>query len=98
VWDDDHAHAPALFLHGNTTGGNLEEEELKAAVELLISTHDPRYTQRVDELWPVVENNFEGNAVMAVRALPYMSEAYRKRLATRTRAYNEQLAATRRLC
>ncbi|NTU84756.1 MAG: glycoside hydrolase, partial [Chloroflexales bacterium] len=29
VWDEEHGHPPAIFHHGNTTGGALEEEELK---------------------------------------------------------------------
>jgi hypothetical protein len=91
VWDEEHDHAPDLFHHGNTTGGQLDEEELKAAVELLIATKDPRYTQRIDELWLEIEKNFDGNAAVAVRALPYMSQSYAQRLEDRARVYSEQL-------
>ncbi|HZG68700.1 MAG TPA: glycoside hydrolase family 9 protein, partial [Herpetosiphonaceae bacterium] len=78
VWDEEHAHAPVLFHHGNTTGGGLEEEELKAAVELLVTTQDPRYAQRIEELWPAVDRSFHANAALAIRALPYLGESYRQ--------------------
>jgi endoglucanase len=91
VWDEEHQHAPDLFRHGNTTGGQLEEEELKAALELLISTQDPRYAQRIDELWPAVEQHFAQHAVVAVRAMPYMSESYAKKLEAQVRLYGERL-------
>jgi endoglucanase len=38
VWKDEHSHAPVIFRSFNTTGGELDEEEVKAAVELLIAT------------------------------------------------------------
>ena len=91
VWDEEHQHTPDLFHHGNTTGGQLDEEELKAAVELLISTKDPRYAQRIEELWPAIEKNFDGNATVAVRAMPYMNDSYANRLEARARVYREQL-------
>ena len=91
VWDEEHAHAPDLFHHGNTTGGQLEEEELKAAVELLICTEDPRYAQRIDELWPTIEQNFDQHAALAVRALPYMNESYAKKLEARVRVYSQHV-------
>jgi hypothetical protein len=91
VWLEEHQHAPDLFRHGNTTGGQLEDEELKAAVELLITTKDSLYAKRIDELWPAIDKNFSGNAVVAVRALPYMNAAYAKKLEARTRVYREQL-------
>lgn len=91
VWDEEHQHAPDLFRHGNTTGGQLEEEELKAAVELLISTREPRYAQRIEELWPAIEKDFPLHAVMAVRAMPYMSQDYARRLEARTKIYRAQL-------
>ena len=38
VWDEEHKQAPSLFHSFNTTGGDLHEDETKAAVELLIAT------------------------------------------------------------
>jgi hypothetical protein len=91
VWDEEHLHAPDLFQHGNTTGGQLEQEELKAAVELLISTSDPRHAARIEELWPSIERHFAANAALAVRAMPHMSETFAKKLHDRVKEYGEQL-------
>jgi endoglucanase len=91
VWDEEHQHVPDVFQWGNTTGGPLVDEELKAAVELLITTGDARYAQRIEELWPEVENTFERNARYAVRALPHMSAGYAEKLESSVRLYREQL-------
>jgi hypothetical protein len=91
VWDEEHAHAPDLFHHGNTTGGQLEDEELKAALELLISTQEAGYARRIDELWPTIEQNFDELAALAVRALPYMNKAFATRLKARAREYGQHL-------
>ncbi len=92
VWDEEHTHAPDIFAHGNTTGGSLEEEELRAAVELLICTGDARYAQRIDELWPAIERNFAKHAEVAVRAIPYMDASYAGRFEDRVAAYSQEIA------
>jgi endoglucanase len=76
VWEEEHSHEPDIFRHGNTTGGGLESEELKAAIELLITTGDEKYAERIRELWPVIEERFLWFATLAVRAIPYMDEEY----------------------
>ncbi len=38
VWDEERKAPPAIFHSFNTTGGELRDEETKAAVELLIAT------------------------------------------------------------
>ncbi|MCJ7778419.1 MAG: glycoside hydrolase family 9 protein [Sedimentisphaerales bacterium] len=91
VWDQEHSHEPNLFYHGNTTGGPLEEEELKAAVELLICTKEAQYATRINELWPTIEKRFGGNAALAVRAIPYMDKSYSEKLEALVRAYKGQL-------
>jgi hypothetical protein len=91
VWDEEHGHAPDLFRHGNTTGGQLEDEELKAAVELLICTKDSRYAKRINELWPHIEKQFSRTAALVVRAIPYMDASYSKKVETLVRAYKDQL-------
>lgn len=91
VWDEEHSHEPDIFYHGNTTGGPLQGEELKAAVELLICTGEPKYVRRINELWPVVDEQFGRNAAMAVRAMPHMDADYRRKLAARVRAYEEEI-------
>ncbi|MBN1428911.1 MAG: glycoside hydrolase family 9 protein [Anaerolineae bacterium] len=91
VWEEEHQHEPIIFQHGNTTGGPLLIEEMRAATELLLTTQDARYAERIEELWPEVEENFEWNAVAAVRALPHMSADYAGRLEARVKTYREKL-------
>src|SRR5690606_23918282 len=83
---------PVIFQHGNTTGGRIEHEELKATVELLITTDGgDRYRDRILEMLPFIEQNFFSTAVQAVRALPYMDDAYRTRIEAAVRALAEQI-------
>src|SRR5690625_7704376 len=66
-------------------------EQLKAAVELLITTEEPQYAQAVRELLPEVEGFFAPNAAMLVMALPYMDDAYAQRLEELTRGDRESV-------
>ena len=91
VWTDEHSHKPDLFHVGNTTGGELEEEELKAALELLICTKDAQYAKRIEELLPYIEKNFTRCAVFAVRAIPYMNSDYSKKLKPLVQNYKTQI-------
>jgi endoglucanase len=91
VWEEEHSHTPDLFHHGNTTGGSLVEEELKAAVELLITTKDDKYAKRINELWPTIENKFSHNAAYAVRAIPFMDAAYSKKLEPLVKIYQQEM-------
>src|SRR5262249_30872652 len=51
VWSYEHSHAPAIFRSFNTTGGELDEEEVKAAVELLLATRGEKlYATRLQAL------------------------------------------------
>jgi endoglucanase len=92
VWDEEHSHEPYLFHSGNTTGGQLNEEELKAAVELLITTKDTRYLNRIEELWNTLETTFYRNAAMAIRSLPYMDLSYKEKIRELTLAYHDTIA------
>jgi endoglucanase len=79
VWDEEHSHEPDLFSYGNTTGGQLKAEELKAAVELLSCTKNNKYKLRIVELLNEMESNDRQvifNAANFVQALPYMDETY----------------------
>lgn len=90
IWTEEHSHAPYTFRHGNTTGGPLDEEELKAAVELLVTTRDSVYKDRIYGLLPDIEKKFGRVAVWAVKALPYMDRRYQDTLESLTRRYKEQ--------
>ncbi len=90
VWADEAAKPqPDLFRHGNTTGGKLEHEQLKAATELLISTGDAKYAQAIKKLLGEVE--FGVNASWFVRAIPHMGAEFKADLNTKALAYGEQL-------
>jgi hypothetical protein len=88
VWDDEHSHAPNIFRSFNTTGGDLQTEEVKAAVELLITTKGGEaYRKLLNELWPVIQQRFIFLNWTAVRAIPYMDAQYRANLEQAVRAY-----------
>ena len=91
VWKEERSHAPDIFMHGNTTGGPLAEEELKAAVELLITTKNEQYAQRISELVPSMEKGFNRYATMAVRVLPYMNADYRQKISNLVSAYKTRV-------
>ena len=89
VWEYEQEREPNLFRFGNTTGGRLEEEMLKTAVELLISTSEQRYADKINELVPEVETRFGNNAMMLMAAMPYMDSSYASRMEELTRQYRE---------
>lgn len=91
VWDEEHDREPALFRHGNTTGGELDEEELRAAVELLLATGETRYAWRVEALWPAIDGSFGELGATVARALPHMGPAFARRLEERARAFADEL-------
>jgi hypothetical protein len=92
VWKFEKGRKPNLFSHGNTTGGDPADEELRAAIELLITTRDQHYANRVNELWPVIDEKFGLHAADAVRASAFMDAGFRKKLRARALSYREQLA------
>jgi hypothetical protein len=91
VWDQEHSHEPNIFRSGNTTGGPLEIEELNAALELLICTKDVKYADRINELWPAIEKQFDHFASLAVRAKPCMDATFSQKLESLVRAYKNDL-------
>jgi len=91
VWNEEHSHEPDIFSHGNTTGGPLKAEELKAAVELLICTKEDKYGKRINELLFEMENQFNFNAANFVRVLPYMNESYSKKVEELVNNYKTNL-------
>ena len=92
VWQEEHSHEPDLFRHGNTTGGQLEPEEFNAAVELLITTGDSIYKNRINELWPGIERQFFFNVAPAVRAIPFMDDAYVQKLRALVENFNKGMS------
>ncbi|WP_339656379.1 glycoside hydrolase family 9 protein, partial [uncultured Salegentibacter sp.] len=96
VWKEEHSKEPDLFHHGNTTGGTLEDEELKAAVELLLSTKDEMYATRIKEMWPTIDKNFNLHAGRVMKILTYMDEDFKQKLKNRVKDYKNEIAEHRK--
>ena len=95
VWDEEHKVAPAVFHSFNTTGGDLRDEEIKAAVELLIATKGGElYRTRLTELLPTIEERFAFLGGLAVRAIPFMDADYKDALRSTLRTYKTKLDAS----
>jgi len=93
VWDFEHGRKPNLYHYGNTTGGDPADEELKAAVQLLLATHEAQYARRIAELWPAIDAHFAINAHFAVQALPEMDAGFAAKLRQRALAWKAQRKA-----
>lgn len=93
VWEEEHSKEPDLFHHGNTTGGSLEDEELKAAVELLVTTKEQKYADRIEEMWPTIDKNFASHGGRVIKVIPYMNEEFKRKLRDRVASYRSELDA-----
>jgi endoglucanase len=94
IWDEEHKQPPALFHSFNTTGGELPDEETKAAVELLIATNgEAVYRNRLKELLPTIQQRFDALGWIAVRAIPLMDPEFKIALASSTQSYKCKLDA-----
>jgi hypothetical protein len=97
AWEEEQGlDQPYTFRHGNTTGGPLPAEEMKAALELLVTTGEARYAERFAEFLPELEANFSQHAILAVRAMPWLDKPYEatlRRLAGQHRKTLEEYAA-----
>ena len=91
TWDEEHSHEPVIFKHGNTTGGDVIDEEIGAAVELLICTKDKKYAARIEELWEAIDKKFMFLGAKICRVLPYLSKDFNQKFEKRVLAYNEDL-------
>ncbi len=93
VWDYEQNKEPKLFRYGNTTGGRLENEKLRAAVELLVTTKKDKYAKSVQELMPNIREGFIFNATLAARALPFMDESFNREIESLTSSYKDSVNA-----
>ena len=94
VWREEQAkEEPDLFRHGNTTGGPLATEELRAAIELLVTTGDDEYGQRILDYLPEIEARFPSHATVATRAMPYLGEDFTAKIRELALAHRERLDA-----
>jgi endoglucanase len=94
VWREEQSQdEPDLFRHGNTTGGPLATEELRAAIELLVATGDDEYGQRILDYLPEIEERFAFHATVATRAMPFLGDDFAAKIRELTLAYRERLDA-----
>ena len=81
VWEEEHSQEPDTFKSGNTTGGPLPSEELKCAVELLITTKEDKYKKRIKELIKgIEEERLIFSAIPLTRAIPFMDKTYEEEI------------------
>jgi hypothetical protein len=92
VWDFEHGREPNLFTVGNTSGGDVRDEEIAAAVELLLATKAPRYAQRLAAMWPEIEARFVFVVPDLIRAMPAMDAPYAAKLRALAAASREDPA------
>jgi hypothetical protein len=94
VWHDEHSHPAVIFRSFNTTGGDLEDEEARAAVELIIATKGhAAYKARLNALLPAVQRNFSELGWTAARALPFMDAGFKKSLEKSLREFKAKQTA-----
>jgi endoglucanase len=94
VWDEENAKAkPDLFHHGNTTGGRLEDEKVKAATELLIATGDKKYAKAIEKLLPQKPMDFAIRLPWLMRAMPHMPSDYAAKMRKFAEGYKKAMAA-----
>ena len=92
VWEQEQKSAPVEFHSFNTTGGDLRDEEVKAAVELLLASHGGEiYRKRLEELKPVTSERFARLGWIAVRAMPLMDAQYKESLARALTDYKSKM-------
>ncbi len=92
VWEFEKGRTPNLFRVGNTTGGDVGDEEIACATELLLTTKDARYAARLTELWPVIDERFAFNVGEVLRVLPLMDDTFRARVRSRAQKHRDDMA------
>ncbi|GHS98633.1 hypothetical protein FACS189421_07580 [Bacteroidia bacterium] len=95
IWTEEHTHEPDIFVYKglNTIGGALEPEEFRAAVELLQATGEERYKQRINEMYPAIQDKFGWFAGLIAQAIPLMDEPFKKQVEPQVKIYMDNLAA-----
>jgi hypothetical protein len=95
IWAEEHSHEPNLFVYKglNTIGGALDAEEFRAAVELLQTTGDEDYKQRINEMYPEIQKQFGRFAGSIAQALPLMDASFKAQIEPEVKQYMERMAA-----
>src|SRR5690606_25826169 len=93
AWEFEQSREPNQFRVGNTTGGHPDDEQLRAAVQLLLSTGEAQYAEDIRALWPSVGGErFGFNIPALVAALPKMDQGFRDQVRERAVQPREQFA------
>jgi hypothetical protein len=96
IWAEEHSlPEPYIFRHGNTTGGPLETEEFRAAIELWLTTGEEGYKTRINDYWPATQQQFDRYAALVAQVLPSLGESFKERVADFVAAYSERLSHER---
>ncbi len=96
AWDYEQSHPP-VSQHSAYVPRNPEVQEVLATAELLVSTDEKRYRDRLVELLPTVKANVRRVGWAVVRALPHVgddgfADAVREALAEYGRLLADELA------
>ena len=73
AWEFEQSHPPARFANPYVPE-RADTQEVIAAVELLITTHEARYAERLKALLPVVAERPDEVGWAAARALPFVKD------------------------
>jgi endoglucanase len=91
AWAEEHTHPPLIYRSFNTTGGDLDVNETRAVIEMVLASNgDEIYRNRLKELLPVIQKRFMFLGPSAVRAIPLMDAEYKMALAQSTREFKQQ--------
>jgi len=94
IWKEEHSHQPDIFDYPglNTVGGQLDMEELRAAIELLHATSEAQYKNRILEMYPEIEKQFGRFALLIAQAIPLMDASFKQQAEPDVKKYMEQIA------
>ena len=74
AWDYERTHLPARFANPYIPD-RADIQEVIAAAELLITTHEARFAERLNALLPVIAERPDEAGWAAARALPFVKDA-----------------------
>ena len=91
AWDYEHSHSP-VHQPSAAVPPRPDEQEVMAAVELLLSTREPRFAERLKTLLPFIEANAKAIGWTAARAVPAVGDAeYARRVGATLSRYGKEL-------
>src|SRR5690606_26026222 len=93
AWEFEQGREPNLFRVGNTTGGHPDDGQLRAAVQLLLSTGEAQDAEAIRAPWPSGGGGrFGFNIPARVAALAKVDQGLRDRVRERAVQLREQFA------